>query len=269
MNQHNDVLSPAETLAAATAIGKAKVELMYRRPARMALLTMLAGAYIALGGILSVVAGFGFPEATAANPALQRLISGATFPVGLILVVVLGAELFTGNNALLIPAAARRRYAWGWVWLNWLAVWVGNFVGALAFTWFMVHQTGLLAAEPWHSVIISVAQAKVAMPWSTVFLKAIGANWCVCAAVWLALSSRSMSGKVLGCWFPVMAFVVLGYEHCIANMFFIPAGIMEGADVTIEQMFTANLIPATLGNIVGGALLVGGVHAWLHSKPKA
>ncbi|MDE5912488.1 MAG: formate/nitrite transporter family protein, partial [Muribaculaceae bacterium] len=85
-------------------------------------------------------------------------------------------------------------------------------------------------------------------------------------AVWLAMSSRSMAGKVLGCWFPVMAFVVLGYEHCIANMFFIPAGMLEGADVTISQMLTANLIPATLGNIVGGALLVGAVHTYLHHR---
>lgn len=99
-----EVLTPAETLLAATSAGRAKVALQ-RRPWRMLLMTLLAGAYIALGGILSVTAGFGLPEASAGNPALQRLISGATFPVGLILVVVLGAELFTGNNALLIPGA--------------------------------------------------------------------------------------------------------------------------------------------------------------------
>lgn len=263
MIESKDVLTPPETLQAAIAAGRAKVALQ-TRPGRMAVMTMLAGAYIALGGILSVVAGFGFPEISASNPALQRLVSGATFPVGLILVVVLGAELFTGNNAMLVPGAMRRHYAWGWVWTNWLAVWAGNFVGALAFTYLFVFQTGLLAADPWHSAIIGIAEAKVAMPWLTVFLKAVGANWCVCAAVWLAMSSRSMSGKMLGCWFPVMAFVVLGYEHCIANMFFIPAGMLEGADVTISQMFVNNLIPATLGNIVGGALLVGGVHAYLH-----
>lgn len=258
-----EVLTPPETLQAAIAAGRAKVSL-HKSPGRMVVLTLLAGAYIALGGILSVISGFGFPEATAANPALQKLISGTTFPVGLILVVVLGAELFTGNNALLVPAAARRHYAWGWVWTNWLIVWLGNFAGALAFTWLMVHLTGLLAPEPWHSAIIGIAEAKVSMPWLTVFLKAIGANWCVCAAVWLAMSSRSMIGKMLGCWFPVMAFVVLGYEHCIANMFFIPAGMLEGANVTIGQMITANLIPATLGNIIGGAILVGGVHYYLH-----
>lgn len=260
-----EVLTPAETLLAATSAGRAKVALQ-RRPGRMLLMTLLAGAYIALGGILSVTAGFGLPEASAGNPALQRLISGATFPVGLILVVVLGAELFTGNNALLIPGAMRRHYAWGWVWTNWAMVWAGNFIGALAFTYFMVWMPGLTAAEPWHSAVIAIAEAKVSMPWLTVFLKGIGANWCVCAAVWLALSSRSMAGKMLGCWFPVMAFVVLGYEHCIANMFFIPAGMLEGAEVTIGQMLTANLIPATLGNIVGGALLVGGVHTYLHKS---
>lgn len=259
------VLTPSETLQAALAAGKTKVGL-HSRPGRLAVMTMLAGAYIALGGILSVITGFGFPEAAGANPALQKLVSGATFPVGLILVVVLGAELFTGNNAVLVPAAMRGDYGWRQVIVNWAAVWVGNFAGALLFTWLMVSLTGLLAPEPYHQAIINIAQAKVSMPWLTVFLKGIGANWCVCAAVWLAMSSRSMSGKILGCWFPVMAFVALGYEHCIANMFFIPAGILEGADVSVGQMFTANLIPATLGNIVGGAVMVGGVHAWLHSS---
>ena len=106
------------------------------------------------------------------------------------------------------------------------------------------------------------------MPWFTVMLKGIGANWCVCLAVWLALSGHSLIEKMAGCWLPVMAFVALGYEHSIANMFFIPAGIMAGAEVGITQMLLANLIPATIGNIIGGALLVGCIHTWLHAPKK-
>ncbi len=98
----------------------------------------------------------------------------------------------------------------------------------------------------------------------TVFIKAIGANWCVCLAVWLALSGRTMLEKMAGCWLPVMAFVALGYEHSIANMFFIPCGMMEGADVSIADFVVRNLVPATLGNIAGGALLVGCIHAGIH-----
>ena len=104
------------------------------------------------------------------------------------------------------------------------------------------------------------------MTWDVVFLKAIGANWCVCLAVWLALSGKTLLEKALGCWLPVMAFVVLGYEHCIANMFFIPLGMMEGADITVWQAVTANFIPSTLGNIAGGALLVGAINGYLHLR---
>lgn len=210
--------------------------------------------------------GFGFPELTAGNPALQRLLSGVAFPIGLILVVVLGAELFTGNNAVLIPSTAQRRHSPCLTLANWTLVYLGNLIGALAFTYFMVYLCGLTTADPWHSAAIKVAEAKVSMPWLTVFLKGIGANWCVCLAVWLALSGKTLFEKALGCWLPVMAFVALGYEHCIANMFFIPLGMMEGADVTIIQSITTNFIPSTLGNIVGGALLVGATHTYLHLR---
>lgn len=261
--------TPAEVARQATDIGLKKLSLQRGDYTRFALMTILAGAYIALGGILSVILGFGFPEVTQANPAMQRLLSGIAFPVGLILVVVLGAELFTGNNALLMPTWMTRRCTLRQVALNWMLVYAGNFAGALLFVYLFVYSTGLTASEPWHSAIVNIAQAKVSMSWMTVFLKGIGANWCVCLAIWLALSAKSSGAKMFGCWLPVAAFVALGYEHCIANMFFIPAGMLEGAQVTICQMIIDNLIPATLGNIIGGAMLVGCVHTYLHLKPEA
>ena len=109
-----------------------------------------------------------------------------------------------------------------------------------------------------------IAEAKVAMPWHVVLLKGIGANWFVCLAVWLAASAKTMLAKMAGCWLPVMAFVALGYEHSIANMFFIPIGMLEGADVTLHQFFIANLLPATIGNIIGGALLVGTAYTYVN-----
>lgn len=207
-----DVKTPAEVIEAAENIGCAKVKTSSGDYRRLALLSVLAGIYIAFGGILSVTAGFGFPAVTAANPAMQKLLSGAMFPIGLILVVVLGAELFTGNNALLIPSLMKRRYSAGAVVKNWTLVYLGNFAGALAFTYFMVYLCGLTASDPYRSAIIGIAQAKTAMPWGTVFLKGIGANWCVCLAVWLALSGRNLLEKMAGCWLPVMAFVALGYD---------------------------------------------------------
>ncbi|MBD5185260.1 MAG: formate/nitrite transporter family protein [Bacteroidales bacterium] len=256
--------SPAEISAAATAAGSRKAGMLRASAVRLLVSSALAGAFIAFGGVLSLIIGRGFPGIAEANPALPRLLSGAVFPVGLILVVVLGVELFTGNNALLIPGYMSRRHTLKDVVLNWTVVYLGNFIGAVLFTWLMVYACGLTAVEPWHSAIISIAEAKVSISWLTVFLRGVGANWCVCLAVWLALSGHNLVEKMAGCWVPVMMFVALGYEHCVANMFFIPLGMMEGADVGVAQALTANFIPATLGNIAGGALLVGTIHTWLH-----
>ncbi|MDE6309028.1 MAG: formate/nitrite transporter family protein [Muribaculaceae bacterium] len=260
------VKSPTDTIKTALEIGASKASVTSTNSGRLITLSILAGAYIALGGVLSLIIGYGFPGISATNPGMQKLLSGCVFPVGLILVVVLGAELFTGNNALLVPAFMAKRCSMWVVLKNWTIVYLGNFLGAIVLTRILVYDCGLTAAEPYHSSIIGIAQAKVSMPWLTVFLKGVGANWCVCLGVWLALSGHNLVEKMLGCWFPVMTFVALGFEHSIANMFFIPLGMMEGADVTAWQAIANNLIPATLGNIVGGALLVGAVHTRLHLK---
>ncbi|MFQ7502056.1 MAG: formate/nitrite transporter family protein [Alistipes finegoldii] len=218
------------------------------------LLAFLAGAYIAMGGLFSLMAGFGFPGVAEA-PGLQRLLSGLVFPLGLILVVFAGAELFTGNNAVLVPGALGRRYGWG-VARNWTLVWMGNFAGALSSP-ILVVLPGVLSSEMWREAACNIAQAKVSLPWSTVFLRGVGANSLVCLAVWLGMSQRR-AGTYAGAVFPIMCFVVIGYEHCIANMFFIPLGMLLGAPVSAAELFAGNLVPATLGNIVGGGLFVGG-----------
>lgn len=247
-------LTPIQTTDAAVKAGKAKVAI---GPLQLTVKGIMAGAFIALGGALSLIVGYGFPAVTESNPAMQRLLSGAMFPVGLILVVILGAELFTGNNAVLVPAACRGHYGWRQVIGNWVAVYLLNFVGAVAVTWILVYEAQLTASPLYRDATVAIATAKVSMPWMTVFIKGIGANWCVCLAVWLALSTSSTVGKMIGCWLPVMAFVALGFEHSIANMFYIPLGMMNGADITVADAVIDNLVPATLGNIVGGALLVG------------
>ncbi|TFU93759.1 formate/nitrite transporter family protein [Barnesiella sp. WM24] len=261
--------TPAEVIDSAMTAGQNKLRLQSSGYTRFAILTILAGIYIAFGGTLSLIIGYGFPGITADNPALQKLLSGAMFPIGLILVVVLGAELFTGNNAMLMPPLIAGKCRWRDVLVNWAVVYLGNFFGALLFVFAMVYFVGLTAPEPYHSAIIGIAKAKVSMPWLVVMVKGIGANWCVCVAIWLAMSAKSSGAKMFGCWLPVMAFVALGYEHSIANMFFIPCGMLEGADVTAWQMVWRNLVPATIGNIIGGALLVGCVHTYLHLKKEA
>lgn len=258
-----NVKTPKEITDTTISIGCNKTSIPF---GRLVVQSVQAGAFIAFGGVLSLIVGFGFPEITSANPAMQKLFSGLVFPVGLILVVILGAELFTGNNALLVPACLKGHYGWKAIAKNWIIVYMANFVGALLFAWLLVYYAGLTRPEPYHSAIIGIAEAKCSMPWMVCMVKGIGANWCVCLAVWLALSGHNLMEKALGCFLPVMAFVVLGYEHCIANMFFIPLGMLEGADVTAIQFVWANLIPATVGNIIGGALLVGAVNAYVHLR---
>ncbi len=255
----------SEILASAIEAGnyKAAMPRTARGFGRLMALSVMAGAFIALGGALSVIIGYGFPEAAASNPGLQRLLSAMVFPVGLVRVVSFGAELFTGNNAVLMPGLLGRRYGVLPVVANWTLVWLGNFAGALIFTYFLGIGAGLFDGAPYGDALTSIAEKKCGLDAWTCFLRGIGANWCVCLAVWLALGARTFCGKVIACFLPVGAFVALGYEHCVANMFFIPGGMMAGADVS-ATMLAANLAMSTLGNIVGGALFVGSVAYHLH-----
>lgn len=249
-----------DIIITATAVGADKAG---RTAARLFVLSVLAGAFIALGGALSIMLGQGVSPA--AGPGVQRLLSALAFPVGLFLVVTFGADLFTGNNALLIPALNSRRIGASAVVKNWVMVWIGNFVGALLFTVLFVSLSGIFDNEPYHTAVCNIANTKANLAPHVIFLRGIGANWCVCLAVWLALGSKTLGTKALACWIPVAAFVALGYEHCIANMFFIPCGMLAGADVSIIQL-CANLALSTAGNIIGGALMVGHLFHRLYSK---
>lgn len=235
---------------------------------RLVLLGLLAGVYIAMGGFLSLFVSFGMPALTNGNPALVKILAGATFPLGLILVVLVGAELFTGNAARLVPAALSKKISWGYLAKNWALTWITNMIGAVLFVYLFIHLVGLIDKEPWASNAISLAEGKCSMTWGVAFLKGIVANWLVCLAVWLGSSSTSATGRMLGIWFPVMAFVTLGYEHSIANMFYIPLGMFLGADISIQSFFLDNLVPVTIGNIVGGGLLVGAAYWYIWGERK-
>lgn len=219
------VATPQEVVASTIKIGIAKSQLPLPK---LILLGMLSGIYISIGGLLSTFVGYAMPALAEGNPILPKLLAGATFPLGLILVQLVGAELFTGNNATLMPAALRRQISWGAVLRNWGVVYCSNFVGALLFVYVMIHSLGLFDADPWHSTIIGIAEHKVHYTWGAAFLRGIGANWLVCLAVWMGFADRTPLARMAGLAFPVMAFVVMGYEHSIANMFYIPLGMLEG-----------------------------------------
>lgn len=233
---------------------------------KLVLLGLLGGIYIAMGAYLSLLMGYGIPGLAESSPALSKFFAGAFFPLGLILIILVGGELFTGNTSYLVAGARKGVIPWSYLPYNWVIVYFTNLLGALFFCYFFLHLTGMVATDPWHSAIKSIAEYKVSMPWHVVFLKGIGANWMVCLAVWLGLSSQDMLGRLIGIWLPVMAFVTMGFEHSIANMFYIPLGIMSGAEVGIWESIVTNFIPSTLGNIVGGAIFVGLLYSYLYGE---
>jgi formate/nitrite transporter len=248
-------------LASKSALNKEKLPL-----SKLVVLSFLAGVYISFGGLLSVIVGGGVPTIAAQNPGIAKLLFGAAFPLGLMLVVLAGAELFTGNNAYFMPAVLSGKQRWLVPFKNWVIVYLGNFGGALFIAYFFVHLTGLVHSEPWSTTVSNLAISKTANPFYVTFIKGIGANWLVCLAMWLGMSAKQTSGKILGMWWPVMAFVAFGFEHSIANMFFIPLAIFEGVNVTWFSFVTDNLIPATLGNIVGGSFFVGTLYWFVYAK---
>ena len=173
-------------------------------------------------------------------------------PFGLIMTLVSGGELFTGNTALCTAAYKEGKIELKDLIKNWVTSYAGNFVGSLLLA-YLAFKSGTLANGP---AAVAIATAKSSLAWDVAFVRGILCNWLVCMAVYMASGCSTMIGKMTAVWFPISAFVALGLDHSIANMFLIPLGILRGADITISQMFLKNLIPVTLGNIVGGALCV-------------
>lgn len=232
------------------------------------ILAFLAGAYISFGGLLGFIIAGGSPGIAAENPGLTRFFFGAAFPIGLILVVLVGAELFTSNTSYFIPNVLNKKQKISTVLKNWGLVYTGNFVGAVFVAYVITHLTHIVSTSPYVDFVHQIAIGKTSHTFLVTFIKGIGANWLVCLAVWQAMSAKNVTGKIIGVWLPVMAFVTMGFEHSIANMYFIPLAIFEGADITWTTFIMKNLIPATLGNIVGGVLFVGTVYGYLYGKDK-
>ena len=244
-------------------------------------LGVLAGAFIALGAVLSTVVGTG--SAVGLGPT--RWLAGLAFSVGLILVVVAGAELFTGNN-LVVMSLVDGHITVTQLLRNWGVVFAGNFVGAVSvvvMVW--VGDGWSLGGGEVGVSALSIAATKTSLPFEVVFVRGILCNVLVCLAVWLAMAGKSVVDKVFAIIFPIAAFVAAGFEHSVANMYFIPQGLLlrdeQGleeraldAGLTPDQLasldvggFVSNLTAATLGNIIGGGLLVGLVYWFVYLRP--
>lgn len=254
--------TPREIAGSCCALGKTKTEAGW---GRVLVLAILAGAYIAFGSQLAVTAAAGAPWPEQL-PGIQKLIFGAVFPVGLMLVVIAGSELFTGDCLFPFIACYDGKGKWLGLVRNCSIVYVGNFIGAVFCAYFLAVATGLLLKSPWVEYITSIAQAKCALSFAEAFWRGVGCNWLVCLALWLAVGSEDIVGKIFAIQFPIMAFVTLGFEHSIANMFFIPAAIFATGAVSWSSFLLNNLLPVTLGNIVGGCVFVAGVYWWVYLK---
>ncbi len=242
---------------------------------RLFALAVMAGLLIGLGAVTSSTAAHAIE-----NAGLLRLMSGLIFPIGLMMVVLLGTELFTGN-ALMLTAAIDRKISWGGLARNWVIVYAGNFAGAILLAALMAFFGQLnIGGGDLAVYTAKVAASKSALPWMNAFVLGIFCNLLVCIAVYLGNTARDTAGKLLGIFFPVMGFVLAGFEHCVANMYYIPAGIFAYLNPAYTQMIvdagintavlnfgtflTANLVPVTLGNIVGG-VAVGLVMYYCHA----
>jgi formate/nitrite transporter len=267
-----DAYSPAQMAGRVQAAGTAKGNL---DAVSTFVLAVLAGAFIALGAVFYT---FVVHDSTL-SLGMTKLIGGVVFSLGLILVIIAGAELFTGNS-LLVLACVSRKITLLQLLRNWTIVFVGNFVGALSMV-LMIALSGHWAGNPTLSgKVLAIANAKVNLGFTQALMLGILCNILVCLAVWLCFSGRSVTDKILAIIFPITAFVALGFEHSVANMYFIPAGLVVKADpatletaadlsrLTVAGFIQYNLIPVTIGNIIGGGFFVAAVYWFVYLRPK-
>ena len=239
-------------------------------------LSFLAGAYVALGGFFAIRLGMAIPW------EYGKILFAMVFPIGLMLVVICGADLFTGNCMTLVASQSYGRNGLFEVCRSLVYSWIGNFIGGIFVAYFLVYSTGLIfetinGSMVYADGIIKLANTKTSLDFKEAFLRGVGCNWLVCLAVYASYASKDVIGKIVALWIPTMAFVAMGFEHCVANMFFVPLGILVGHSESyvgyIELVanwgtfFVDNLIPVTLGNFVGGSMLVTGLYKLVYGKP--
>lgn len=279
--ENKNYLTPAEIADYTVKAGIAKTK---NSALNLLLLGILAGAFIAFASEGSNMAAFNLFS----NPetyGLGKVLAGAVFGTGLMLVLVAGGELFTGNT-LILAGVLQGKIGVLPMLRNWFFVYIGNFIGSLLIA-YMMSESGLFhsGADGLGGITVKIAAGKAALPFMSAFYLGIMCNWLVCLAVWMSYGAKDITGKLLAVFFPIWLFITSGFEHSIANMYYIPAGILAKANpayaeaalnlgVTPEAlanlswgtMVTKNLIPVTLGNIIGGAVFVAMFYWFVYLK---
>ncbi len=274
----NNFLTPKEVLEYTEETGFQKAGMPFRRSA---LLSFLAGLFIALASVGSNVIAYGID-----NTGMAKYLAGLIFPAGLILVVVAGAELFTGNNLISVAFLSKRVTLIKYL-KNLLIVWTGNLAGSF-FVAYLIYLSGQLdySGGLLGAYTIKVGVIKTSMSFTQLFASGILCNILVCLAVWMAYAAKDIAGKSIAIFFPIWLFIASGYEHSVANMYYLSAALLAKinpaytalsqtaygitadslSNLTISGMFITNLIPVTLGNLAGGAIFVGAWYWWAYKK---
>lgn len=270
-----DALTPAEMVEKAGSIGVKKAALPL---ANLLPLAFLAGTYIAFGAMFASVVATGMPGVWPYG--FMKLLQGLVFSMGLIFVVVAGGELFTGN-VLLVVAWAQKKINLMHLLRNWLFVFIGNFIGSITVVFLIILSKAYMVSKgELGSLMLSTANAKVQYSFLQAVALGILCNIMVCLAVWLTYSGRSTTDKILAIIFPIAFFIAAGFEHSVANMYIIPLGLLlksidpvfvasvnlDLVHLTWNSFLFGNLLPVTLGNIIGGGFFVGILYLWSYKK---
>lgn len=265
------MLSPDEITTYVEEVGYKKAT---NKSVQTLFLGICAGIFISLGAYAASVASHGISD-----PGIQKFVAGIVFPVGLIFVLICGSELFTGN-ALLSVAWAEKKITTGQMFKNWAIVWIGNFIGA-ALVAVLVYVAGLLTTGTVGGYAVKVAATKAGIKFVPALASGILCNIIVCFCVWGTYGAKDVTGKIFMGFFPILAFVIAGFEHCVANMYYFTIGLLaktnpafvEASHLSAEKLEKLNLggvfnnlIPVTIGNIIGGAVVVGLTYWFIFRK---
>ncbi|WP_413298908.1 formate/nitrite transporter family protein [Bacillus sp. 1P10SD] len=250
-------LKPYEIAEVAIDAGTKKAKLPVNK---VFILGILGGAFISIGFLLDIRVTANLPKDWG---SFGSFLGAAVFPLGLILILLAGGELLTGNMMAVAMSFFAKKVSLGRLIYNWFWITVSNFVGAIFVAYIFGHVVGLTNEGPFLDKTVAIAQAKLDEGFWACFFSAIGCNWLVGLACWLSYGSQEMSGKILSIWFPIMGFVAIGFQHVVANMFLIPAAIF--AHHFTWSDFLRNFIPVIIGNAVGGSIFVSLAY-WLSYK---
>ena len=252
------MLKPSQIANSFVDVGIQKTNLKIKK---MFVLGIFAGMFVAFAGAGSSVASCTIPD-----PSFARIMNACIFPAGLIMVILAGSELFTGNS-LIVISVLEKKVPIPKMLLNWIVVYLGNLVGSLFVAYMIVYgHIPDLFSEQLAQSMVNTAASKTQLTFQYAFIKGILCNILVCISVWVASASKQVPGKILALFLPIAVFVLCGFEHSVANMYSIPAGILTSIEYGISSSavtlsgFIQNLIPVTLGNIVGGLMVGVGYH---------